>query len=300
MDPFALNGPQFLGFFAVSFVLALAVSLFVRRTLRGPVDEPPPGSVKLDPYETALLAGGEAAAINSAIAALVHSGGLEVNKTERKLIAAKGTTAGHDLERAVLSAAAGSVGSTDGTELRTVRKGAEPTAALLRPRLTDLGLLVGDGQAMLMGLLGAVPMLALLVLGAMRLSQASHTGKPSAFLIILMVVTGIAALILLFKRTLRTRRGDAVLARLTADAASARATVSAKPELVTAGDIALAVGLFGVAVLATGPMDALAETLRPPPGSSSCGTSCGGSSCGGGGSSCGGGGCGGCGGGGGD
>src|SRR5262249_37307681 len=156
-------------------------------------------------------------------------------------------------------------------------------------------LLVSDGAAWAARGVTVLPMVALLVLGLMKINVGVSRGRPVGFLVVLCVLTGIVALALLIKRPHRSRRGDRALARLKGENAALRHAPRSLSTRVSADDLALAVALFGTAVLVGGPLADLRTALMPPPsaGGGDCGSSCGGGGgCGGG---CGGGGCGGCG-----
>src|SRR5207244_1758807 len=104
----------------------------------------------------------------------------------------------------------------------------------------------------------------------------------------------------------RTRRGDLVLSRLKHENAALEFAAKRSGRMLSDGDLAMALGLFGMSILAAGPLANAYRALQPPKPastswSSSCssGAACGGAGCGGGGGcggGCGGGGCGGCGG----
>ena len=110
----------------------------------------------------------------------------------------------------------------------------------------------------------------------------------------------VALLVMMFlcRRLGRTSWGDRVLGDLRITQTPLEATVRSDSAHLEPSDVALAVGLFGVAVLADPALASLGTVLHPPPGAGgSCSSGCGsGSSCSGGGCSSGcGGGCGGCG-----
>src|SRR5262249_28815318 len=85
MNPLDWRGPEFLAFYVVLFLAAVAVAFFLRRFLRLPGDEPSQEALELSPYEVAYLAGGEELAVNAAMARLVHEEVLAVDAVKRRL-----------------------------------------------------------------------------------------------------------------------------------------------------------------------------------------------------------------------
>jgi hypothetical protein len=118
-------------------------------------------------------------------------------------------------------------------------------------------------------------------------------GHAVGYLIALLVLTGVIALFFLRTPSPRTHRGDRLVRNLRRTNAALRTSAAAAAAGLAGADLALAVGLWGPAVLSGSPLDDVRLLLRPP-GSSGAGGDSGGSSCGG--SSCGGGCGGGCGG----
>src|SRR5690349_20259423 len=73
-NPLDLTGPEFLGLYIPLLAAAVAIAAVLRWALRTPSDGPFAGSMDLDPYEVAYLAGGGRHATHAALASLVQDG----------------------------------------------------------------------------------------------------------------------------------------------------------------------------------------------------------------------------------
>jgi uncharacterized protein (TIGR04222 family) len=287
MNPLELHGPEFLVFYLVIGGVAVLAALAVRHVLRPPADDRPEETPDLPPYEVAYLAGGDQLAATAAIASLVHRNVLEVDGPGRKLrIRQSLPPKPRALEREVFLG----VRSEQGEAINQVQARAKPAAATLRARLQEAGLVVSDEAARTCRLLSALPLVAVALLGLMKIGVGTSRGKPVGYLLVLVILTVVGAAYLLFHRPLRSRRGDGVLARIKTANKALAVTARKAQNRLEPDDLVLAVGLFGTTVLASGALARLQVALTPP---SSGGSGCGGGGCGGG---CGGGGCGGCGG----
>ena len=292
-----LRGPQFLGLYAVLFATALAVAFLLRRVMRGPA-QVPPDAHRLGPYEIGAVAGGGQLAINTAIASLCQQNVLMPQPGSRSLELTGATPRLADpLERAVY----GFVNSAGKRTILEVHRNVPAAYALQRP--TDLGLVLPPERRFAAGLASAAPIVALLVLGIGKILVGIGRNRPVAFLVIFCILTLCAAILFLIKAPRRTRAGDALLAGLKSQNVALRSTARAAPKSLGTGELALAMALFGPAVLASTEFNGLRKAMVSDrqAATSSCGGGCGsGSSCGGsgGGGGGGGGGCGGCGGGG--
>jgi uncharacterized protein (TIGR04222 family) len=296
MNPFDLKGPEFLALYAVVAVSAMIVAGLWRRALRLPEDslEQPP----LGPYDVAHLAGGATQAVNAAVARLVNDGAFQIDEAGKLTRGGEAPTDLQPLEARVYGA--------DLDKMKSMREVAAPEVAKIRERLQQHGLLVSDSQSTRARWLPALLLLGVALFGLIKLCVGLARGKPNVgFLVVFIFVTlGVALVGFALRRVHRSRWGDKVLARLKADHAALQTSAASQPGGLTGADLPLAVGLFGVGILAMGPLARLHKMLTPPPGAgggdaSGCG---GGDGGGGGGGGCGGGGggCGGCGGGGGD
>jgi uncharacterized protein (TIGR04222 family) len=316
MNPLDMPGPEFLTFYVVLFLAAVAGAACLRWLLRQPGDAPLPEALALSPYEVAYLSGGEEQVVNAAIARLVHEDALAVDSINRKLTA-RGDgppTDASELERAVYSAVKGDAAET----VAAVRAAAASKLAPVRRRVYELGLLVLDDQAEIARFLPLFLVLLVPLFGVVKIFVGISRDRPVLFLVMLCIISVIVAVLGFGRSVHRGRRGDRALAQLRADNSALEYQIARRADELSGDDLVLAVGLFGIGVLAGagGPLGRLPSALRAPSplsttaastsnSSSGCGffpswtSSCGGaSSCGGGGSSCGGGGCGGCGGGG--
>jgi uncharacterized protein (TIGR04222 family) len=301
MNPFDLSGPQFLLLYFVVFVIGLVLAVRLRRRLRTPVD-PPPERPRLSPYKVAYLAGGPVLAVNAAIARLVQGGLLEVDSSTGTLSRSGDLPAKPDpLEQRIFDCARENIAVKD------LRLATADETAKIRERLEDKGLLVNESEAGKARWLPVLLLFGVALFGLTKIFIGLDRGKPVGWLVVFCAVTGLVALAGFARRVFRSQRGDGVLDELKRDHAALQATACAKPEALPLNDFALAVGLFGLGILAAGPLANLRKTLTPPGGGNysdtggGCGGGCGGGGggCGGGGGGgCGGGGCGGCGGGG--
>jgi uncharacterized protein (TIGR04222 family) len=171
---------------------------------------------------------------------------------------------------------------------------ARPLLASIRRKLEQLGLYEGNDVTTRLGRASALVMLIAVVFGAAKINVGMSRGKPVAFLVVLTVVAAVTAVAFLNAPQRRSRTGDDVLRMLRDRYAALEATARTRSESVTPNDLALSVGLFGVAVLYGTAHASLVRAMAPQSsGDGSGGGSDGGGGCGGG---CGGGGCGGCGG----
>jgi hypothetical protein len=171
--------------------------------------------------------------------------------------------------------------------------------------LQDAGLLLAAQQATLVLLLPLAVSMIAPILGAAKIEVGISRGRPVDFLVFACFASVFANMVIFLRRPALTRAGDAVLRDLRARNGFLR-SIATTHEMPTPEEFALSTALFGVAILAPGPLAYAIPMLMPPgqsgggwnsggncTGVSSCsggggGCSSGGSSCGGGGSSCGG------------
>jgi uncharacterized protein (TIGR04222 family) len=296
MNPFDLKGPDFLSLYFIVLAGALLAAYLVRQSFRQPSDAPPSQALDLHPYEVAYLSGGSARAINAVIASLVHRGLVNVNAAERTLAAQPSSGAP---QFAVEKAAYDLVQTQQALPIRELHSSLALAVADLGDRPRALGLLVSDERAVLGRLLPTLLILGVAGFGFIKILVGMGRHKPVGFLVGLSIVTVVVAFTGFARRLHRTWRGDLALEQLKVRNAALEYAAPRNSAQLTPVDLALAVGLFGAEVLASGPLASLKTALTPPAGSSSCGSGggcssgCGGGGCGGG---CGGGGCGGCGG----
>ncbi len=296
-DTWGIPGPTFLALYAAAAAVVLVATLVLRsRAFAGPdrvrIDQ-------LSPQHTAYLTGGPARAVFASLAFLRQHGVLESESSGRLRRTGGLPPGANALDSAVLHAAGNGVRSAD---LRTDHN----VASALHTISADLernGLAV-SAETVARARRGPLLLLALAALGVVRIFAGVANDRAVGFLIPLTVVVAVFALILLSRRPVRTRAADRALADTRRHYAHLRPR--AKPAFSTYGpaETALAVGLFGAAVLwAADPAfagDSAIPEEREDHGTGSGGWTDGGSSSGDGGggdsgsSSCGGGsGCGG-------
>jgi uncharacterized protein (TIGR04222 family) len=289
MNPFDLTGPEFLGLYLFFFVLTLGLALYARRSLAQPVEEPADPFPQLDPYEVAYLAGKAPLAVNAAIANLLNRKVVTLDAKDRKLTATGELPSGaHPLEAALHLTTRGGSGET----LKEIHARLGKVVEKVGHRLQDLKLVVDDGRALAARTVPLLLMLALAGFGAVKILVGLGRNKPVLFLAMFCAATVLVSLVVFARRPHRTRHGDRVLDRLKKQH-SALQYAAREPGQLTWEELPLALGLFGLGVLAaSGPLKELRTALHPPGSGWDAGTGCG-SGCGGGGGGCGGGGCGG-------
>ena len=305
-----LRGPEFLIFYSLLLAVVGGGAVLLRELMRPPWGrgdaDTEKAALSLRPEEVGYLAGGEEQALQSAIAALAQRDLLAVDSSKGTLTLKGAPPADVDtLERRLCA-----VFGKDPRTIRSLTLDAKPLLAPVRARLIRLGLLLTDGDRSVARLLPAVLVGGVALLGFAKIAIGISRHRPVTFLVILVGIAVFAMVQLYRNAPERSRRGDRVLERLRGSSTGLELTVKSKPDRLAPLDLALAVGMFGPAVMSAGPLSALGMTLAPAPvtkkswrfsggwsadsgGISSCSSSCGGGSCGGG---CGGGGCGGCGG----
>lgn len=309
MNPLDWTGPEFLKLYISVQIATLFLALIVRWWLRQPAGVVGTTTLENSPYECAYLAGGVNNATDAAIVRLIQRGALAMDAGSLRL-SRKGDgleASAHPLEQSVYQA----VDAETGSLLARVRQSAAPSADKLRQRLDQLELLIPEARANLVRWLPTLLMAAVACFGFAKIVIGLNRHRPVGYLVVLVLITGVAAFVLLRLPCFRTRRGDQALEKLKRDNAALEFTAGRRSYALTDADLVMAVGLFGVGVLAGGPLGYLPTPMLalPPPrtGTSTSSSSCSSwfscsssSSCGGGGGGCGGGcgggGCGGCGG----
>jgi uncharacterized protein (TIGR04222 family) len=321
--PFNLEAAQFLAFYAALGTLALVVLVLLvgRRARSG--RQAQRSREAPSPYEIAWLSGGAPAAFATALTALTQRGLVEPDGAEfRPTRDASSDATLHPVEREVLrhlpkgraAALRGLATAPLQIERALVERG------LYRPRRGFF-----DFATEFVPLIGGV-----LTLGVVRMVWGVQREKPVGFLVLEMLVIGLAAVAIVVAHmgARRTAAGAKLLADLRREATRRNKTVSASADPATAPgahaqpagahfDPVFDVALFGTAALAGTALAPVHTSLEPyqrrhvqHDSGGSCGTfdsggadshsggasSCGGGDSGGGdgGGGCGGGGCGGC------
>lgn len=292
-NPFDLDGPQFLLLYAMLFAVALAMAFGLRAMLRGSAESK--RTDPLDAYEAGCLAGGKRQAIRAAAASLVQQGAIEVRRQPKKFlglllvgerhcfVAGQSPPRGAaPVERAICKAAA-----SRGCTRDRLERAASEQAAKLADRLEQDGLILPADAAAKATWGPALIMAGLAAIGAVKAVVGLSRHKPVLFLVF-GIVAAIGAALFFLTRSARTRAGDRLLDRLKREHATLRRS---DYSAASGADLALAVGLFGPAILVGGSLDELRYALGAPAPRQNSGGGCGGG-CGGGGGGCGG--CGGC------
>lgn len=288
--PMDLVGTEFLAFIIPLFGVSLLFGQGLRMALRVPAGDPP-ATLRPNLYHSAWLTGGARALTATAMASLYERKAIV---TEHDLLM-RGTAMTDSPNAKVDAMILDRLPMTRKGELVEAMEWNVDRAFLVEvARLEEAGMLLSGGRQALATLASGLPSALVFAFFAFpRLMKGMEHGKPVGFLVLTMIVAGIATLALMFKGENRlTLRGSHWLDRQ-------RTTVrwGKRKRNEPAPSVAENVALFGVTALTLAAVPALARWAPPPStssASSSCSTGSGcGSSCGGG---CGGGGCGGCGG----
>jgi uncharacterized protein (TIGR04222 family) len=230
-----------------------------------------------DPDQLAFLAGGKARFADSIVARLLAGRALVMNGKDKLDVRMRnGASAA---ENSVLALTA----PLDWSRIeRTLR----PTADSLNQRLQRSGLMLTSGERANLRYWALLPYLTLLMFGATKWFIGEARDRPIGFLTVLLIVTAILALVRALTIPKLTGAGIAALG-------DAREEANRVRRAPLAGEMGLAVALFGTTVLMGSELDAF-HKMRAASGGD--GSSSGGDGGGGDGGGCGGGGCGGCGG----
>lgn len=304
LNVFDYRGEAFLLFYFYGFAIALLASWVLAKVaarIVAPAVRPDEVS---DPYEVAILGGGEQRALDAALASLFARRMIEVRSHGPRQPATLHRAPEiidsrlHAVEQRVLQAMP--------HDLRSLRKLFTPLAEKLRRNLESAGLMLSRGQRSQVQLITAAPLVLMMLIGVAKVFIGLERERPVAFLVIALVVSLIVLCVVLSKVARRTPAGEAAWKRMAKPAMAPRLKES-EPALPEAGYLAaMAVAVAGTHALAGAGYEPLYQTVHRPKDWSSggCGSSgCGASGCGGGGGGDsgggdGGGGCGGCGGGG--
>ncbi|MYS22375.1 TIGR04222 domain-containing protein [Streptomyces sp. DvalAA-14] len=304
-EPWGLSGPRFLEVYAVALLVAWALALLIRRVLLWArrTDSDP-----VDVYTLALLSGGAARVVDTAVQALVAEDRLRVARNHTITSCGRGTP-DDPVQQAVLSC----VEYVRSTNIGGVRRLAAPSAAVRAVTASAVArrLVLGSARRRAVRATALLPALVFAV-GVARLVNGVRLHRPVGFLAGALIGTAVLLLMLLVPAargsrltTAGVRARDSARARSASDrrrhgfyAATGAAVPTAVPAAVPAAVLGVAVlGAAGVedATLRSALYGSLAASSASGGGGSSgysCGgaSGCGGGSCGGGG---GGGGCGG-------
>lgn len=309
LNPFDLQGAQYLLFLIPTMIAAIIIGNIYWKIACGPGPDPSAEPFKLTWEQTAYLAGQKNRLATAAIARLVEREILAIDGNDGDQLIRKSGSPEPDsaVEKAVVKSMP--LDRTDRGALARLADSVEGAFAEEIHSMEEAGLLMSPSRMKTIAYLGTLPLVLVIVgLGIPRLIMGIQNGKPVTYLVVTLVISSILAFIMTFARLPRTRRGTAALKQLqTANVKLKTGSTwsQAQSSGIPAGATgAMAVALFGTAVLAGSPLDRL-KTWYPRQTSdgsgSGCSTGCsntGGGDGGGGGGDGGGSGCGGCGGGG--
>ena len=285
-NPFNWYGTEFLSLFWVLMLTLLPLSVWLARRGRG-TEEVLTGLAPLGTYELARLAGRGQLVADSALAALAHSGKIEL-LAGQKVTRMATTPPEVPYERALWNL----IVPAGWSSLALVRGQAQsPTVGALRmldKTLEMNGLLLTPSQRRQLNLYPLLTTLALGVFGFTKVLVGLSRGRPVGLLLLSLLVLFMAGVCCRYYGPWATGRGVRLLRELAPTVRLERRTMPLSARIV-----ALSVALFGVSELSALGLGRMAELLGPPPstsggdGGSGCGGDGGGSGCGG---------CGGCGG----
>jgi len=300
-----LTGPEFLIWYLQWFAVCAGAGLVLRWLIRRP-PWPVIRLAPLDPYEVAWLQGGPAAVVSTALASLY----------QRKLIDMKLNLVvpREDAQAPPLRGfEAAAWRALDGSSSKLTRfvRALRPECQEIAERLEREGLAVSPARRAAVRFIPLIGLMLLMAIGVAKVWVGLERNHPVGFLVLLLVATGVTLVCAARFVPRATAAGSKWVFELRDRHAALRTTLrSDQPGPQEPEDVALAVGLWGPAVLTAGMFAALAAGLAPLKASANSGvasmssaTGCGGDpgggdagggGCGGGG--CGGGGCGGCGG----
>jgi uncharacterized protein (TIGR04222 family) len=261
MNPLNLGEPRFLLLYVPLLLLTFIGSVALRRRRRLPGGVPLPSDMDRPPYQVALLVG-RGAALEAAVASLVHSGPLELH--DGVPFPSKPLPKGaHPLEDALYTAVSQGVRDPAG-----LRRAAEPELLREEATLRRRGLLVDPEAFERYQLLSFLPMALVLALGLVKVGVEMHRDGPVGLLVFILLGAAIASVIVWNGGESRlSRRGEAVLAALRQSHRALRTSVGSEGamRLVSPGNLALAVGLYGTPALASSQFGGLRAYLRSSP-----------------------------------
>jgi uncharacterized protein (TIGR04222 family) len=266
------TGSDFLLFYAGLLGFACVAGWWIPARLRAPGRH----GVADDLESVAVLVGGCERLADSVLADLYTRGAL-IAQGEGQLAVAHRDVAGSPAAKALLMA-------DPPLTRQAAREALTVHADRIAARLQRAGLLLRPEEHMRLRWLSITPFAALLLLGLYRQRAGDAVGEPTGFLVILLAVTVFCAIIRFARSDPRTLAGIAAVRQL-----QNRGMRTARAP--RAEEAAMAVALFGTAVLVGTPWEPVHAMRQQGSGDGSSSDT--GSD---GGSGCGGGGCGGCGG----
>ena len=299
LGPLDLKGPEFLVlFFGLYLILFIGAIIYCRVQRDVSVTE----DRELSPEEIACLKFGRPAAVNAAVASMLHLNQL-VSITHKgflgqtngsKVTFGQGPTPPlqeHRLARAIYHAV-----ESEKKTLIQIQGAVDSETREIDEQLRQTGYLLDESQIMPARLVAGLAMFALLALGVTKIAIGIQRDRPVVFLILgclLVLITFIGT----FASIRRSLTGDRMLKSLESHHVDLKS--NSNPSVLSGNNVALCAALFGSSALQGPVFDDLKSAWKATStgGSVSSVSGCGGG-CGGGGGGCGGGGggCGGCGG----
>lgn len=272
-EPWGLSGPQFLGVFVAGMIVALVITMLLRRAVgaRSQPDVTEPLTVD----EVAYLAGGRRRVVESAIGWLIHHQWVRAQRGAKlSPVSAREDADPTDLQRAAVE----EIERTPGVTMPRVRAKlvSHPAVGRARASLVRRRLVVGGGFGLLA--LTALPVLAVEVVGIVRFVNGVQLGRPVGFLLLLLLV-GIVAVVLTLRGATpwRTSAGQEIHRVATGKGEN---TYGARLPVLTG-----TVGAVALGGLVAFPNQAIASSFQSSSSGSGggSGSSCAGAGCGGGG-----------------
>ena len=251
-NPLEYNGAEFLSFYLKMLFAALVLSEILRRVLT-PKTEP---SGKLSDPEIAYLDAGEDRALKVLEVEQIAAGNLVYDPATRLLQethSVRGSRIAQDLAALRL---------TLGTTAHELRQ------RLLMPIMQSLqqrGLLLEPAQRSKIAWISVSPLLALLALGTAKVNIGLTRGKPIAFLVVLLIFTGIALLVQ-YSRRPRVSAGCKTWLK------KERARLARVRTAPTQQEWGQAVALFGLSAIAGTALADYVGWRQPAASASSCGS----------------------------
>lgn len=214
MHPWGLSGPEFLWLYIAGLVVGLAVAVGMRSAARRPRLAEPPG--RLTPEEVGFLTGGPRHAVEVAIAGLVRSGLVRVDRSGTLTATSDGSPTGRPLDAAVL----GELTAPRKAVTLTEKLAGTPTVAEIGESLIRRRLLIRPSRAMRAQWLGPIVLYVLTAIGLARWINGMINDLPVGYLTYLVVAAAFASVILssreFFGLKARTVHGDRMVAELRA------------------------------------------------------------------------------------
>ena len=271
-SPLNYKGPVFLDFFWKLWIASLVAATFLRWLFRWPGEGPIRSSdSRPDPYVVAYVRGRELLAGTAAMASLVHANYLEADKSGTLKKTAKTTDRDlHPLQKAVLR----HVRPSGSTRVADVRLGISQEMNALEKQAERGGMITPPGFRKLARWLPFAIAFSVPILGIAKIIVGISRDKPVGFLVMLTILASLVALFGFLRDPYRSRFGSQWLRRIERNNRALKSGLRASGSSDQSDQVALAVGLFGVAVLGTLGHDALKQAFTPRGGSSSSG--CGG------------------------